>query len=80
LSEADFITFTILAQNETTRSALKIEIFREALSGEKQARFNYSFSPRKSPPIPIGHLGEGAHKVLTYDSTLFLYYHIREFY
>jgi hypothetical protein len=29
----------------------------------------YLFSPRKSPPTPIGHLGEGAHKVPTYDST-----------
>jgi hypothetical protein len=42
----------------------------------------YLFSPRKSPPTPIGHLGERAHKVPIYDSTLFpiiLYHHIREF-
>jgi hypothetical protein len=41
----------------------------------------YLFSPRKSPPTPIGHLGEGAHNVLFYDSTLLiiLHYHIREF-
>jgi hypothetical protein len=43
----------------------------------------YLFSPRKSPPTPIGHLGEGAHKVLIYDFTFFpiiLHHHIREFY
>jgi hypothetical protein len=42
----------------------------------------YLFSPRKSPPTPIGHLGEGAHKVPTYDFTLLpivLHHHIREF-
>jgi hypothetical protein len=45
-------------------------------------RCMYLFSPRKSLPTPIGHLGEGAHKVSIYDSTLFpiiLYHHIREF-
>ena len=33
----------------------------------KLARFPvpYLFSPRKSPPTPIGHLGEGAHKAPT---------------
>jgi hypothetical protein len=42
----------------------------------------YLFSPRKSPPTPIGHLGEGAHKIPIYDSTLLsiiLHHHIREF-
>jgi hypothetical protein len=45
-------------------------------------RCEYLFPPRKSPPTPIGHLGEGAHKVPTYDSTLLpiiLHHHIREF-
>jgi hypothetical protein len=40
LSEADSLTFTTLAQNETTRSALEVETFRMALSSEKQARFD----------------------------------------
>jgi ppGpp synthetase/RelA/SpoT-type nucleotidyltranferase len=47
-----------------------------------QVEHEYLFSPRKSPPTPIGRLGEGAHKVPTYDSTLLpiiLHHHIREF-
>jgi hypothetical protein len=40
LSEIDTTAFTALAQNEITKSALEMETFREALSGEKQARFD----------------------------------------
>jgi hypothetical protein len=40
LSEIDTTAFTSLTQNEITRSALEMEAFREALSGEKQARFD----------------------------------------
>jgi hypothetical protein len=36
----DITAFTSLTQNEITRSALEMEAFREALSGEKQARFD----------------------------------------
>jgi hypothetical protein len=40
LSETDLAAFTTFAQNESTRSALEMEAFRETLSGEKQARFD----------------------------------------
>jgi hypothetical protein len=40
---------------------------------------NYLFSPRKSPPTPIGHLGEGAHKVFIYDLLFFLLFYTTTF-
>jgi hypothetical protein len=54
----------------------------DARPGGQGPSIDYLFSPRKSPPTPISHLGEGAYKVLIYDFTflfIILYHNIREF-